>query len=284
MPDKDILKILVTDKIVMIVIIINSFVLFLGAFPDLHKNYEQYLFPVDYICTLYFVFEVVVKVRLRGWNDYWVSGWNKFDFIIVVFSAPMLLSPLVNTGEFAVILLLRMGRLLRFFKLAKFIPNQERLWSGIKRAIAASVGFLVTLSIYNFILAIGAAYFFSEIDPDNFGNPIISIYSMFKVFTVEGWYEIPDSIAEHSSPLMGIFARIYFVFTVLTGGVIGLSIANAVFVDEMVMDNTDILEEKVDELKQDLQREIENLKVYNKKNQEDLFNRLESLIENKFKE
>jgi voltage-gated sodium channel len=39
---------------------------------------------------------------------------------------------------------------------------------------------------------------------------------------------------------------------VLVGGVLGLSLANAVFVDEMMMDNTADLEAKVDALAEEI--------------------------------
>ena len=38
------------------------------------------------------------------------------------------------------------------------------------------------------------------------------------------------------------------VIAVIVGGILGLSLANAVFVDEMMMDNTQQLEDKVDRL------------------------------------
>ena len=41
---------------------------------------------------------------------------------------------------------------------------------------------------------------------------------------------------------------VYFVVAVAIGGLLGLSLANAVFVDEMTMDNTDELEAKIDRL------------------------------------
>lgn len=263
----------------MLVILLNSLVLFLGAFPSIRLDHTTPLFAVDYMCTLYFIFEVIVKVKSYGWNEYWSKGWNKFDFLIVVISAPLLFAPFMNTRDFGVILILRVGRILRFFKIAKFIPNQDRLWRGIKRALAASIGFLITLSIYNFILALGAAYMFAEVDPEHFGDPIISIYSMFKVFTIEGWYEIPDNIAAHSTPIMAFFARLYFVFTVLTGGLIGLSIANAVFVDEMVMDNTNSLENKIDNLRMELINDVDLLKTSNSEDIEILYKKIEKLLE-----
>jgi voltage-gated sodium channel len=278
--DKNAIKrLFIKDRVVMLVILINSLVLFLGAFPDLKDDYNKPLYIIDYICTVYFVVEVILKVQCFGWQSYWGRGWNKFDFIIVLISAPLLLSPILDTHEFGVILILRVGRLFRFFKLARFIPNQDRLWVGIKRALSASIGFIITLCIYNFILSIGAAYLFADIDPEHFGDPLISIYSMFKVFTVEGWYEIPDVIAANSTPLMGALARFYFIFTVLTGGIIGLSIANAVFVDEMVMDNTNILEDKVDQLKEDLVDELNLMKAHHKEEMQALYSRIHDLIE-----
>jgi len=177
------------------------------------------------------------------------------------------------------VLILRIGRLLRFFRIARFVPNQDHLWSGIKRALAASVGFIITLCIYNFILAIGAAYLFSEIDPVRFGDPLISIYTMFKVFTIEGWYEIPDTIAANSTPLMGFIARTYFIFTVLTGGLIGLSIANAVFVDEMIMDNTNSLEDKINSFREEVKQQLEASSKTNDDNYQELLRRIDLLKE-----
>jgi voltage-gated sodium channel len=51
------------------------------------------------------------------------------------------------------------------------------------------------------------------------------------------------------------------VAAVLIGGILGLSLANAVFVDEMMMDNTEILERKVDTLTEEVRRLREDLKT-----------------------
>ena len=42
------------------------------------------------------------------------------------------------------------------------------------------------------------------------------------------------------------------MFVVVTGGLLGLSLTNAVLVDEMVMDNTDPVEKKIDTLAAEL--------------------------------
>ena len=99
----------------------------------------------------------------------------------------------------------------------------------------------------------GATILFGEKLPENLGNPFISLYTIFKIFTVDGWYEIPDLLAaQNQSIYWVILIRIYFLVTVVIGGILGLSIANAVFVDEMTADNTQKAEEMLIEIKNDI--------------------------------
>ena len=99
-------------------------------------------------------------------------------------------------------------------------------------------------------------HLYAGVAPEYFGNPLISSYTIFQLFTMEGWNEIPAIIATRSAtPLLAGLTRFYFVVVVLFGGVFGLSLANAIFVDEMLIDNNDELEKKIDRL----QREVEEL-------------------------
>ncbi len=60
-----------------------------------------------------------------------------------------------------------------------------------------------------------------------------------------GWHEVPDAIGKHASAEWTAFARTYFGVAVLVGGILGLSIGNAVFVDQMMADNNDEVERDV---------------------------------------
>ncbi|NJL15784.1 MAG: hypothetical protein HC913_24095, partial [Microscillaceae bacterium] len=84
--------------------------------------------------------------------------------------------------------------------------------------------------------------------------------SIFKMFTLEGWYEIPETIArENGSVQMEFFTKFYFIFIVVTGGIFGLSIVNAIFVDEMVADNNQELELRITRLENKIDILIEKL-------------------------
>ena len=243
---------------VFTVILINALALFLDAFPEIHSRTGPLLGWVDFFCLVFFIVELLFKSRgFREFSEYWKGGWNKVDFIVIIASLPVLIGPLIahQLDDLAILLLLRLGRLLRFTMAIRYIPNATRILKGVARAMKASVGVLLILFVVNVILGLGATLLFGKIPEAHqyFGDPFRSMYSMFKVFTVEGWYEIPEQMAwlgVSQEVLIGM--RAYFTFAVLMGGLIGLSIANAVFVDEMMADNTDQVEQDVKELREEL--------------------------------
>lgn len=245
------------ERTVLGVIALNAIAVFISEFPTLPEVVRTFFEWIDYICVMYFVFEAALKIRVLSFASYWRNGWNKFDFLIVLAGLPLLMHPPFlgePLGAFAIAPLLRMGRFLRFIRVMRFIPNAAHIWKGIIRALQASVGVFAVLLGLNMILAMGANLLFGDSLPEHFGNPIIAAYTLFKVFTVEGWYEIPDLLAESGAPMAQVWTmRIYFMLTVLVGGILGLSLANAVFVDEMTTDNNDELESMVAELRQELQ-------------------------------
>jgi voltage-gated sodium channel len=256
---------IIAERTVIGVILLNSLALCMLAFTQDRTPLDSIWFAIDYACVVYFVVEVALKVGRFGWRDYWKGGWNRFDFAVTVVSLPVLLSPFVDLHGFGVVLLLRMGRLLRMLRVLVFIPNRDHLVEGITRALKASVGVFLALLLINVILAVGASILFGRLAPEHFGDPFISFYSIFQVFTVEGWNEIPAVLASRADqPGLALLARLYFAVAVLVGGILGLSLANAVFVDEMTTDNTLELEVKVDELNdkmEALRAEIRSLRA-----------------------
>jgi voltage-gated sodium channel len=257
---------LISERLVMTMIVVNTVALLLvdAAVPG-SQRYELFL-GMDLAAVLFFVLEAVLKMRRAGVRGYFASNWNRFDFAVLVLALPVLLSPWLDLGQFGWVVVLRLGRLFRLLRLLRFIPDHENLVDGVRRALKASVGVFLALLLGNLIFAIGATLLFGDLDPDNFGNPLVSLYSLFKVFTIEGWYEIPDQLAvaarEAGRPLLAIGARLYFVGAVLVGGILGLSLANAVFVDEMILDNTEEIEERLDRLADEmvaLRRTLEDL-------------------------
>jgi voltage-gated sodium channel len=233
------------DAVVMVVIALNSIVLFLLAFEDLHHSAALEL--LDYAFTTYFVIEVLVKIRKLTLRGYFAQGWNRFDFVVVMISLPSYAMLFLPIPDLSYLLLLRAARTLKFLRFMHFVPDMPKLVDGAKRALRASSVVVLGFFVLNFIVALLSYHLFHPYSPEYFGNPLLAFYSIFKIFTVEGWYEIPDTIAEASnSAALGMFARMYFMGVVIGGGLLGLSLVNAIFVDEMLRDENDHLELRLD--------------------------------------
>ena len=243
---------LISEPLVLTIIGLNAVAIVLSGFSHIREHFGEWISWVDYGCLLYFVAEAILKIRRNSFTNYWKRGWNKLDFIIVLGSSPLLLEPIVG-GSVQFFSIVLVGRFLRFLRIMRFVPNSEKIWAGVSRALKASAAVFLTLLVLNIILAMGANALFGDVAPKHFGDPLKSAYTLFKVFTVEGWYEIPEEMAANGEDggLVNM-VRGYFVFAVFTGGILGLSLANAVFVDEMIADNNDRLEKMVTNLREEL--------------------------------
>jgi len=270
-------KIFTQDRFVSGVIVVNAIVLFILAFDEIDQYpvLKLWMEMLDIVFILYFVLEAVFKIQLQGWNTYIQNLWNRFDFIIVVVSIPSILllfeAHMENIGF---VFVLRVVRVVRFFKFMRFIPNIDHLFSGVTRAFRASIFVLVAFFIYTFVISLISCKLFRDVSPEAaryFGDPLISFYSIFKIFTIEGWYDIPESILREGRPLFNFFTIVYFIVVVVSGGLFGLSIVNAIFVDEMVKDNNDDLVKKVDEINRKLTLLLEEKSAGEKKNSDGAF-------------
>jgi voltage-gated sodium channel len=240
----------VDERLVTAIIVLNAALQFLRAYPRWED--DGFLLALDYGCTLYFVVELLLKVGLLGFREYWKSGLNRFDFIVIVAASPHLLTPFFEVTDLALLLLLRSVRLVRLLRLLHFIPGRDRLLANAIQALRASVGLFLALVLYNFVLGLTACYVFRDTGSPYFADPFTSMYSLFKVFTIEGWHEIAESVGLDAPHGVGFIARGFFIFAVLTGGFVGISLANAVFVDRMVADNTNELERLVGRMREEI--------------------------------
>lgn len=240
-----------SEPVVLTAIILNTAVMVALGYVG-KEGPGTLLGAADYFFVAFFVLEAAIKIGLQG-RGYFANSWNRFDFVVVLLSTPSLVAGVAELEGFAGILILRLGRLFRLFRLLRFIPDREHLFAGVLRALRASIGVFLALLLLNVILALGATFLFRDLAPELFGDPLTALYTMFKVFTLEGWYEVPDLLAVRSgSEWTAGLARAYFVVAVMLGGLLGLSMANAIFVDEMTLDNTDELSRKVDALHEEI--------------------------------
>jgi voltage-gated sodium channel len=244
-------KLFLNEKFILLLILLNSAVLFIWGYV----SDEQELFWLalaDNLITLLFIVELAVKFREYGIRRYFESGWNKMDFILILVSVPALVAFLVQDDSqgLGFLLVFRILRIFKSFRFIKFIPDVGRLMEGVQRALKASVFVFLGFILYIFMVGLFSFYLFHQSGADYYTNPMISLYSTFKIFTIEGWFEIPEQVSAGYNATQSFFTYLYFIFVVLTGGIFGLSLVNSIFVDSMVSDNNDELERKIDNLDQ----------------------------------
>jgi voltage-gated sodium channel len=242
-------RLFLNDKLILGLILINSVILFVGGYFVTDSN-KLILSISDNLITTLFIVELFVKLNEFGVKGYFQSNWNKFDFILIILSIPALITFIFNLNliDFSFLLVFRIMRVFKAFRFFKFIPNVGELVQGVQRALKASVFVFIGFVIYIFVIGILSFYLFQRSGSEYFANPMISLYSTFKIFTVEGWFEIPEQIIAGYSESAAFFTYLYFIFVVLTGGIFGLSLVNSIFVDSMVSDNNDGIEMKIDDL------------------------------------
>jgi len=255
-------RIFLNEKFIMAVILLNACVIY--AQTDGCEN--MVLTVLDIACTLIFLIEMIVKHVEYGVRGYWRNGWNRLDGILVIAAIPSLIElwvPLTNIN-LSVLLILRVLRVLRFFRVIHFFPNFAKIVKAMQAAMRDSYGVLLSFFVTIVIFGLLNCSLFRNADPAHFSTPLRSIYSVFQICTVEGWYEIPNAVADYysDSTVLPHLIRCYFVVLLILGGIIGMSFINSIFVDAMVADNNDTVEAKIDELNakiDKLQSQIEQL-------------------------
>ncbi|MCD8165242.1 MAG: ion transporter [Bacteroides sp.] len=244
-------KIFLNEHIILALIFLNSVLIFIQDFDNI-PTFIPYL---DNIFTALFTIEMLVKVYHYGFEKYWKNGWNKLDFILITAALFSLLIDLIDRGHnipLGYILVLRTLRLFKSFRIFRFMPDINKIVKGLRNAVKASYVITFTFIVLLIIISVLSCSIFKTVAPEYFDTPLESLYSIFRLFTAEGWYEIANLIASRSSTGMAIFAKLYFSVLMFIAGILGVSLINSIFVDAMVSSNSDRLEKKIDYLSEQL--------------------------------
>lgn len=237
------------ENFIFAVILVNSVIIYLQV-----SGYESmWMNILDTTCTVIFILEMMYKLRQLSWSGYWSDGWNRLDGALVILSLPSIavfFLP-VEGANLSVLLALRLLRALRFFRFLHFLSEDAltKLGKGFLKGLTSSWPVLAAFFVIIVIFGLINCSLFKDVAPEFFGGPLSSIYSVFQLFTVEGWYDIPSACCGgNESPVMMGFIRLYFCVLLIAGGIIGMSFINSVFVDAMAEDNNDEVLKKISDL------------------------------------
>jgi len=171
------------ETVVISIIILSA--LMIGAHTyETSPTWNKVLRVLDYSVTLFFL----VEISIRFWaeenkRDFFKSGWNIFDTLIVLIS----IIPMTG-GDMA--LLGRLIRIFRVLRMISIIPELRILLNSLLRALP-QLGYVVILMFIIFYIyaAVGSTVF-SAINEKLWGDISISLLTLFRVMTFEDWTDV----------------------------------------------------------------------------------------------
>lgn len=165
------------SRFVMAVVVFNALLLGLETSERITARFGGLINLLDQICLSIFVVEIIAKLIAHRLN-FFKSGWNIFDFIIVAIA----LMP--GGGGLSVLRALRIMRLLRVVSVS---PNLRRVVEAFVSALPGMASVLLLMSMIYYIAAVIATKMFGSSFPDWFGTLGTSAYTLFQVMTLESW-------------------------------------------------------------------------------------------------
>jgi voltage-gated sodium channel len=207
---------------IIAVILANALLLGLGTSPTIERDYGDLLHLGNQVALGIFIVEALMKLLALAPRShrYFSSGWNIFDFAVIVFS----LVP--ATGEFAMVS--RLARLLRVMRLITTVKELRVIVAALVRAIPSVGHVMVLMSIFVYIYAIMGYHLFHEEDPEHWRSLGISVLTLFNIVTLEGWVEIMDNVRD-TYP----WAWIYFTSFIIIGTFVVINMFIAIIVNSL---------------------------------------------------
>ena len=165
------------QRLILVAILVNAVALGLNIDPTLIESWDPFLIKLDHLCLGIFVVELLLKIIAYRFS-FFRSGWNIFDFVVVVVAL------IPNSGALSV---LRTLRVLRVLRVLTVVPSLKRVVAAFIHAIPGLGSVVAVMAIFFYAAAVMAVGFFGETHPDWFGSIGKSLYSLFQIMTLESW-------------------------------------------------------------------------------------------------
>ena len=204
---------------------ITGTVLFIGLVIGLETidvlvdRFEK-TFQVVYTVVLWlFVAELVIKIVAHFPKplEFFKDGWNVFDTLLVLLC---FLLVLLDTEQVVLI-----ARVLRFLRIISAMEQLRVLVSVLIRSMSGMlrIGLLTMTIIY--VYGVLGHHLFHEVDPIHWSSLGVSLLTIFRIMTLEGWIELLNiTMATYW------WAWVYFVSLILIGTFLILNLIVAVVI------------------------------------------------------
>jgi voltage-gated sodium channel len=204
------------------VILANAVVLGLETYDSIERDAGEVLNLLNGIFLGIFVIEIAIRIAAHGRRpqDYFKSGWNVFDFVVI--GGAFL--PGLRQNATA----LRLLRLLRIVRVVSLFPDLRFLIRGMAASLPpiGSMAMLTGLLIY--VYGILGWILFADTDPGHWGDIGEAMLSLFVVLTLESWPEIMGEVID-----VHPWAWLFFVSYVLIASFLLINMVIAILINSL---------------------------------------------------
>ncbi len=241
------------SNLTTIIIIVYSSILGFKTLSDIEGTFSTMFQLFDYFITVYFLVEIIIKMAAEeNIKDFFKSGWNIFDFVIVAVT----LVPLDNSTMAAVARLFRIFRVLRLITAR---PELKKIIDMLIGAVPSIVDIVILMFIIFYIYAILGNFLFDGVESGLWDDLLVAMLTLFRILTFEDWTDVMyEGMEVHP------WSWIYFVSFVILAAFVFYNLFVAVIIGEMEKINSADLEEEIhqDSKKLDLLLEqVQELKL-----------------------
>lgn len=234
------------NRFITILILLNSITLGLETSSKAMAEYGQALIFLDNTVILIFTVELLLKLYASRF-DFFKSGWNIFDFIVIVASWIPASGPLS---------ILRALRILRVFRLFSVVPQMRKVVGALLHSLPGMMSVSGILVLIFYVCSVLTTSLFGKHPSPEmqewFGSIPASFYTLFQVMTLESW---SMGIVR---PTMEIFPQswLFFVPFIIVTSFAVLNLFIGIIVDAMQVAQTETRDEDKTEIKQFTHEEI----------------------------
>lgn len=175
--------------------VIANFVVLACDHHNMDPGVATLLEGTNVLFTIFFFFEMCLKMAGLGLGDYFGDQFNILDFFIVLIS----IAELIGTGEgpLSSFRTLRLLRVARSFKIFTAIDSMRRLLDATMRSGAAILNFGILLETFHVIFSLVGLHLFGDTlhspmydAPGRFDSFAASYLTCFQILTRENWHEL----------------------------------------------------------------------------------------------
>ena len=207
---------------IMLVIVANAVVLGLQTYDGIVREHGALLDLLNEIFLAIFVAELLLRIASYGRRpqDFFRSGWNVFDFVVV--GAAFVPGLRSNST------LLRLARLARVVRVVRVLPDLRVLMLATARSLPPLGSMVVMTTLILFVYGMIGWLLFGDELPEDWGNISEAMLTLFVILTLENFPAYMDRGMQ-----IHPWSWVYFVSFVLLAVFIVLNVLIGIVLNSM---------------------------------------------------